>query len=751
MAYIAILNILYLCMKAAQADNPLDHFDWRSRVTRTNHTVPWMAYVNILIQRNNFNQLFDIPQSKLEILNIECVLKVIQNENLTGLVTGKYRKLLEPAGSHDNFNSIVKYLSFHLYVFTAEKLQISKLTGDKMSLTRWQFVLDKKLRSQITVEKLVIYSTFHEDRCKFNAAIKSHDEFGTNELFTLCGIYSDFVYYSPSNKVLFSLRYYFFWGFNCSVKFDISSVHVISHVGMKSQKTNYLFHGKFVSTRYRIKILPQKRYMDVFSFMVEKYNRVALRLVNNIESLFFDGPGFKVPKQLLKSKIYVVKSSTFQAWLQILANDSFSVQLQYRPIGATINKETLVEEPVVRHPILKKSKTQPHFDLFYFETFPKRHINVSVSFFQYHGFELPECQFGGITFFDPQIQTQAFHPGVHLPPKHATYPKVITAICDPTVSTSKMLQNIFSISHQLIIAVYSYPNYSYLNTTLIITSTPCRVARVHLCAWPVQVSRIWRLPISDKVLVFRSEAEYRFNLTNAACSVLQFTTDIHANTEHLLHNVYTCSVMCRLTFALLKNVDHALMYMHDTRGFLFDAFSTNADAEQQFFSVAGKDVIHDPLTDVSVTDWDSKGIPSMLSHSELSQLYTTNEVCFFVLGFCPRTISSSGHKSRTFRALYHSVFPSHERSAKYTFSGVKGRSWLDIILKPSIVHKASFLNPRQDRLALADRWTEVTKIKDDLVLVLNPDKDEWISELNVKIQMQVNDHNFRCFEYVGLH
>lgn len=176
--------------------------------------------------------------------------------------------------------------------------------------------------------------------------------------------------------------------------------------------------------------------------MVKKFYRIALRFTNNIESLFFDGLGFKYAKQKMAVKQSVVKSSTFQVSLQILATKAFSTKVQYRVLSARTKEIKLFDgQQTVSYPL------HDWFDLYYFETFQHFHLNVSVLHFQFKGDEIPECQFGGVTFYDSQIQTQLLRHEKTLRP--STYPKVITSMCDPSLSNPGMLQKVFSASWTL--------------------------------------------------------------------------------------------------------------------------------------------------------------------------------------------------------------------------------------------------------------------------------------------------------------
>ncbi len=310
-------------------------------------------------------------------------------------------------------------------------------------------------------------------------------------------------------------------------------------------------------------------------------------------------------------------------------------------------------------------------------------------------------------------------------------------MCDPSVSNPAMLQKVFSVSSQLHIAVYSYSNYSQLNVTMNITSTPCRVARLHLCAWPQMRSHIWNLVSMFEVL--RGKVVFTLDLTKAECSVLQFTTDIHTNVFdnlRLRQEIYMHSIMCKLTFRLEKIIHPPQMFLHELEGFLFNSLLTNSYALKQHFAAAGHDFIHDAQTDVSVTDWDSKGIHSILNHSKHAQLHKNPAWCSWLWGYCPMSITLKGLKSRTFHVKYHSVFPSHKKSLKFMFSGLRGRSWLDIHLKGS-KYKTVIVDETEQSLVLFQRWTEVKAIEDNRILILKTDQDKLISKLRVKIQMQV--------------
>ena len=231
MTPITMLNFFFILVNSAQYDNPLDHYDWRKRVASINHIVVWMwmAYVNVLIKRQNFDQIFVLHHVKIETLNIEFVLETIQNDKLAELITGRYKKLLEPAGLYHQLSFVVKCLHFSLHLQSAEQLQLPNLIRDTQTVTTWLFLLHKKLRLGITVEKLVNYRTFHEDRCKSNVTILSSDDWGSSERFVLCGIYSHFLYFSHGHRIQFTLSYVFFSGNYC-VQHNLMSPQGMSYL-----------------------------------------------------------------------------------------------------------------------------------------------------------------------------------------------------------------------------------------------------------------------------------------------------------------------------------------------------------------------------------------------------------------------------------------------------------------------------------------------------------------------------------------
>ncbi len=178
------------------------------------------------------------------------------------------------------------------------------------------------------------------------------------------------------------------------------------------------------------------------------------------------------------------------------------------------------------------------------------------------------------------------------------------------------------------------------------------------------------------------------------------------------------------------------MFLLELEGFLFNSLLTNSYALKQHFAAAGHDFIHDPLTDISVTDWDSNGIPRILKHNQYAQLHKNPAWCSWLWGYCPMSITLKGLQSRTFCFVYHSVFPRHKRSLKFILSGLRLRSWLDIYLKPS-EHNTSRLDLIEQQFMLFKRWTEVKVIQDHRILMLKTDEDKEISKLHVKVQMQV--------------
>ncbi len=728
MLLVSILPAVWLCW--ANADDPLDHFKWKEMV-QENDNKTWMPYISALLHRGNSDLLIAFPKWKLKTLNFAFVIELLHHNDFQHQVTGRFRKEVGPWETIQFLVKIVKRLYLDFHVKTGIRLHDHGLHVPRMNIILWKLRLDPKLRSRITIQKLIIYSTFHTNRCQHNATIKTGNRFWAKGSFTLCGIFSKFKFFSQGSNTDFALFYYFFLSFVCSVNFDIASLGLVAHGGMARKSYSFIYRGKIQSVSYNMELpwYKHKVTVEVYSFLTEKHQQILLVLTNNMKAFFFDGPGFLSPKYPVTQNSVHIKSSTFQASLLFLHQTTTEGSVSFEQCHASYKRYRLdgTGEAVTLE--YSSSVAQQFIALTVFQAPSDSHVNVSFSHYQYTGHETPDCHFGGVTFYDMIYK------------ERSTSYFAMTSVCAPTMYDVSMMQKLNSISFKLMVVVYSYHQYTQFDVTMQLTSSPCKIMRVNVCGRKVPLT------------FFRSSFYFSKELppyagwwkiilpdSSTGCFVIQLSTDIHAKFQQNYHTTpyYTKAQVCGIRFLLTKSAPPQ-MYLHSIQGFFSDEFGTLVDSYTQSLEMAGEDIIHNPITDANITEWSMNGIYSKVpEQANASDDYHSAPRVEELHQDCSVKLNTEELKAKTFHIFLCSWLPAHKKSKflKVKFQGIRGRSWMDIYLRPSN-HCLSVAAGKLNLQTISQRWIKATRIIEDWVLVLNSASDEVISRLFVNVSMQV--------------
>ena len=170
----------------------------------------------------------------------------------------------------------------------------------------------KLLRSKITFVKLKIYSSFHMNSCELNVKIHSVSRMSDAHKFTFCGIYNNFTFYPHGSQTYFLLHYCHPEYFELEVVFDILAVNVIKYSSLEFESRLDLQHSKFTNN-----IMVIETTAFIHKLVAKKTHCISVKLNQNIDALFYDGPGF-LAEYTRVNTISEFSSSAFICFLQIM-------------------------------------------------------------------------------------------------------------------------------------------------------------------------------------------------------------------------------------------------------------------------------------------------------------------------------------------------------------------------------------------------------------------------------------------------
>ena len=189
----AVKIVLFLNVISPKADDPLQNIDWKTQNPQ-DYPKPWIKYVEAFISKLKFYKICTKSNLSLVKLNMIKILQVMCQELfLERLVRHGW------ISKHDMAYTIPDYrvVTFPLYLLERRAaIDIYFYYTPVYIEEQIAFKLPTTLRLKIIFMRLVIYHRYMKNKCTNKITVK------TRKMFTFCGFYNNFRFYSLGNKLL---------------------------------------------------------------------------------------------------------------------------------------------------------------------------------------------------------------------------------------------------------------------------------------------------------------------------------------------------------------------------------------------------------------------------------------------------------------------------------------------------------------------------------------------------------------------
>ena len=447
------------------ADDPFEHFDWQNEID-VSYSKPWMSYIHAYIGEKSSHLIGLFAKFKSKVSFIQMISLFARRQTS--------KKLMPNVG----IPFVKKYNWRPFFIETEVVFPLFELQNSKIFMfynhktPRREVIIvsaQKLLRSKITFVKLQIYSSFHMNSCELNVTIHSATRKSDAQKFTFCGIYNNFTFYPHGNKIYFFLHYLNPEDFELEVVYDILAMNVIKYSSLELEGRSDIQLSKF-----NIDVMAVETIVFVHKLVAKKTHYFSVTLNQNIQTLFYDGPGF-LAEYTRVNTTSKFSSSSFVCFLQIIQ----SVQreevsddiLTFSSVLKELNQNILIDQNSTTlyydsAECFERTKTPGCTKHFLLKFSSASHLNVSTKQFNFTGHEDLNCTFGGVSFFDI----------------NNTEPNLIRSVCMNSGADGQNIQNVYSDSNELIVLVYSFKNYGLLKVGMQFSSTTCKPIKHDPCS-----------------------------------------------------------------------------------------------------------------------------------------------------------------------------------------------------------------------------------------------------------------------------
>ena len=442
----------------------------------------------------------------------------------------------------------LKQIILHMHI--ENKIRIHNF--DVLACLNFYFFLHVRNRLKIIITRMSVFDVPPE-YCNLNITI-----IASGDHLALCGSYVHTDLYPQSNRVHLRLTYKYTPWYNFEATMDLTGTRYRTSLQLLSERNkrnliHLVTHTFSLETGWAHNIL----------IVAHKYQFVNLRLVGFKHSYFYDGFAALTEASQISTNIYVLNSSSFVCGLYL----SIHTEVKQDP-GVTYQLHT---QSGVREIVGDETNSQiadtcsdrtdqviascrkmlilnsGHTDF---------HLKISFTYFNFQGVRGPDCEFGGVVFFD-------------VPPGSSHTFKESISMCHTFHLNS--LQNIYSAASSMMFVVYSFHNLSSINVSFDVSLTECfpvrhshkSVQQAYFSTSEVHKSIVQFTPeLTRKNFLEREDAELKITLDNHTCAIVQ---------------IQGSSAALR-SISISKNISHSdpslggQMYKLYIRGFLFNTF-----------------------------------------------------------------------------------------------------------------------------------------------------------------------------------
>ncbi len=401
----------------------------------------------------------------------------------------------------------LKQVILHMHI--ENKIRIHNF--DVLACLNFYLFLHVRNRLKIMITRMSVFDA-PPQYCKLNMTI-----IASGDHLMLCGSYVHMHLWPQSNRVHLRLTYKYTPWYNFEATMDLTGTrHRTSLQFLSERNKRNLIH--LVTHTFSIET---GRAHNIW-ILAHKYQFVNLKLVGLKYSYFYDGFAAVTEAGQIRTGNFMVNSSSFVCSLHL----SIHTDMKQDP-GITYQLHT---PHGVREIVFDEKNSQiagtcsdkadqgiagcrnmlilnsGHIDF---------HLTVSLTYFKFQGVRGPDCEFGGVAFFDV------------LPNSSHTFQESIS-MCHTYHVTS--LQNIYSTSSSVMFVVYSFHNLSSINVSLDVSLTECfpvrhshkSVQQAYFSTSEVHKSIVQFTPeLTRKNFLEREDAELKITLDNHTCAIVQ--------------------------------------------------------------------------------------------------------------------------------------------------------------------------------------------------------------------------------------
>ncbi len=529
-----LLFLLLIHLRMGKSEDPLQNIKWRQNITSDKKL--WLQYVDKFVLSsilkissvlvNNWQQL------------MWCHGKVML-EKSTRVVSICHRKCVT---IKDEITSVAASSEQHRPII---HLRFSS-TQTNMYFFHFQFIYSFDVSAfpmfnwNITLQQIILWSV--HKHC-FGNVLKI-------DVFVFCGIHSTFSLYPGRSDIIFSAHIMFVYDSSFAISFMVYSESTIKN---EKPDKNYKTQCLFVHH-----VIPSSMAIFTIHVSTRVFQTLCLKVLTGFTFFVFDGPGLQ--SQILDTFIKgtYIETSSFQSIVQIIShNFSENTNISFHGLDQYFERNLSLY-----HLGLTLNVDAEHFSQIFFPTFfyvnkltteRQSAIEVTVSFFAYHGAASHQCNFGGIAFVNKRnisfVKTQTF--------------------CNKEISTENKTWNtpwkIYSTSPEAYLVLYFYHPYSTIKFQAKVTSTVCKVIHITVC-------NIKQLAILDPGTKLK---RITVDLAVNSCTVIHLTSGLNTNEEDK-------HVSNTRSFHVLFSCYHQIVC------FVFSAFFVSTESKNNFGSLHAK-------------------------------------------------------------------------------------------------------------------------------------------------------------------
>ncbi len=329
-----------------------------------------------------------------------------------------------------------------------------------------QFSLDKKLSLNISFA-FIRFTSSHQKHCVYGSLkvigkSQATDAGRTKAIF--CGRHPSFISLQNWNFLNLTIRFYFYDFHEIQFHYQVYTFDLIALVAGA-----HLLHPPSECKVYQFP--SQRSMLQIVHLKTMSHHRLFLDLthLDSAQYVSYNGPGIKSNRIKTSAWSNIVHTETFQCVFYITMKEPHTgnmhdkvknlLNFQSQKLPSELLKAVQIEHGTETH-LFDVSLNKSKIFGFQYISDSTMQINITIIHLLYHGRESQSCKYGGLSIGESL--------GGRIP----------TLVCRCDIFNSK---SFVSTNSSAILVAYSYPEYSSLAASLVVSPTQCRVISVSVC------------------------------------------------------------------------------------------------------------------------------------------------------------------------------------------------------------------------------------------------------------------------------